>query len=151
MRLWRVTHVRHTQRAWSGEGARQKGGRWHSPGKPVVYASEHAALALLEVLVHVSARDLPVFRLVTGTLPDALVHTVRPEELPSGWDAYPYAPASQSVGDAWLEVATHIALRVPSSLVPGYNVLLNPRHRESVQLDAEPGGHEIPYARRAPP
>lgn len=117
----------------------------------MVYASEHAALALLEVLVHVSTRDLPMFRLTTGTLPDALVHTVPPEELPGGWDAYPYVPTSQRVGDAWLEAGKHVALRVPSSLVPGYNVLLNARHAEFARLDPEPEAHEIPFARRAPP
>jgi RES domain-containing protein len=36
----------------SGEGARLCGGRWNSPGHAVVYAAEAAALAVLEVRVH---------------------------------------------------------------------------------------------------
>ena len=40
----------------NGHGARQYGGRWNSPGRPLVYAASAAALAVLEVRVHL---DLP--------------------------------------------------------------------------------------------
>ncbi len=40
----------------SGEGARRLGGRWNTPGRPLVYAASSAALAVLEVRVHL---DLP--------------------------------------------------------------------------------------------
>ena len=36
----------------SGEGARLYGGRWNSPGRPLVCAAETAALPVLEVRVH---------------------------------------------------------------------------------------------------
>jgi RES domain-containing protein len=117
----------------------------------VVYASEHAALSLLEVLVHVSPRDLPAFRLMAGNIPDGLVKTVAPGDLPDGWDAYPYTPASQRAGDAWLTAGDRVALKVPSALVPGYNVLLNPRHEAFAHLETEAEAHTIPYARRTPP
>lgn len=39
-----------------GEGARLYGGRWNSPGRPLVYAASTAALAVLEIRVHL---DLP--------------------------------------------------------------------------------------------
>ena len=42
----------------TGEGARLVGGRWNSPGRPLIYASESIALCLAECLVH-----------VTGSLP----------------------------------------------------------------------------------
>jgi RES domain-containing protein len=41
----------------AGEGARRYGGRWNSPGRPNVYAASSAALAVLEVHVHL---DLPL-------------------------------------------------------------------------------------------
>lgn len=150
MKLWRVVHRLHEGAAWSGEGARLKGGRWNSSGRAVVYASEHAALALLEILVQVTPRELPLFHLVAATLPDDLLQAVPAADLPASWDAYPHTPASQRVGDAWLDAQERVALRVPSTLVPGWNILVNPRHAQFRQLAVEPGAHAIPYALRAP-
>jgi RES domain-containing protein len=42
--------------AFDGEGARLYGGRWNSPGRPVVYTAGSLALAALEVLVHLKSR-----------------------------------------------------------------------------------------------
>lgn len=41
----------------AGEGARRYGGRWNTLGHPMVYAAANAALAVLEVRVHL---DLPL-------------------------------------------------------------------------------------------
>ncbi len=54
MRLWRLTRAVHAD--LSGEGARRFGGRWNSPGRPLVYTAAEAALTVLEVRVHL---DLP--------------------------------------------------------------------------------------------
>lgn len=43
----------------TGGGARRRGGRWNSPGVPMVYASAHLSLAVLELLVHLESDDLP--------------------------------------------------------------------------------------------
>ena len=51
MKVYRFCHERFCH-DMSGEGARQKGGRWNPPGVPVVYASEHISLALLEVVAN---------------------------------------------------------------------------------------------------
>src|SRR3990172_1776005 len=48
---WRIVKARHAANAFGGEGARVEGGRWNSPGTPVVYTSQSAALAALELLV----------------------------------------------------------------------------------------------------
>ena len=94
----------------SGEGARQHGGRWNTPGRAMVYMAEHPALAVLEVRVHL---DLP---------PDLL-----PDEPPEDVDAMPADP--RAVGDAWLASGRTAVLRVPSVIVPHTsNPLLNPRH-----------------------
>ncbi|MBA2432688.1 MAG: RES family NAD+ phosphorylase, partial [Chthoniobacterales bacterium] len=47
---WRIQKARYATTAFSGEGARQYRGRWHSRGVPVVYLSSHQSLAALEVL-----------------------------------------------------------------------------------------------------
>jgi RES domain-containing protein len=57
MRLWRISNYADL----SGEGGRRAEGRWHERGRPVVYLAEHAALALLETMVHleIEYEDLP--------------------------------------------------------------------------------------------
>lgn len=150
MRVWRVTHRDHVAGAWTGEGARIRGGRWNSPGRTVVYASEHAALAVLEVLAYVRSQDLEMFRLLSATLDDDQIDTAPADGLGEGWDTYPHGAAARAVGDAWLAAGTSAALRVPSSLVPGYNVLLNPGHPGFAGLAVETGAQRIPFAQRAP-
>ena len=57
MRLWRLTRAVHAD--LSGEGARRFGGRWNSPGRPLVYTAAEAALTVLEVLEVRVHLDLP--------------------------------------------------------------------------------------------
>ena len=126
--VWRIVRPEHAASPYSGEGARLHGGRFNSPGRAVAYASEALSLAMLEQLVRVGAfRRLRGFLCVPATLDDTLVTTAGP--LPVGWDALPYTSVSQAVGDAWLDGARALALRVPSTVVPtDHNVLLNPLH-----------------------
>ena len=68
----------------NGEGARLYGGRWNSPGRPMVYAAESAALALLEVAgaPRPAARQLPDdYVLLRLDLDDLRVETVDPSRL----------------------------------------------------------------------
>jgi RES domain-containing protein len=131
MRLWRIASARYP--ALDGEGARLWGGRWNSPGRPVVYASTTAALAVLEKLVWVDPEDVPNdLHLYEIEVPDdAAPELVQVDRLPPDWtDAG--ASACREIGDAWLAAGTSLALSVPSALVPPdtreLNVLLNPRH-----------------------
>lgn len=56
-----------------GEGARLYGGRWNSPGRPMVYTAANPSLVALEMLVHL---DLPPelapsdYRLLSIRVPD---------------------------------------------------------------------------------
>src|SRR5437016_2636134 len=52
---WRIVKARHATNAFDREGARLEGGRWNSAGTPVVCTSQSAALAALELLVHLGA------------------------------------------------------------------------------------------------
>jgi RES domain-containing protein len=118
-----------------GEGARLYGGRWNSPGVPVVYAATHLSLALLEQLVHLNPEELPdAFRAFAVSVP----HDVRPEVLPVG-DLPPDREACRRYGDVWAESRRSALLIVPSIIVaarlqPGEvlteerNALLNPHH-----------------------
>jgi RES domain-containing protein len=138
MDLWRLCRRPHAD--LSGEGARIFGGRWNSPGRPVVYLAEHPALAALEVRVHL---DLPFellpldFVLMRVRLPDGLISEI----------ASVSGPETVATGDAWLIDGRSVALRVPSVLLPyAWNVLLNPRHPKiaSASIDSIEAFHFDP-------
>ena len=104
-----------------GKGARLYGGRWNSPGRPMVYAASSAPLAVLEVRVHL---DLPPdllpadYVLTTIDFDDLLLEEVI--DMPAETTLF---------GDSWLREARTPVLRVPSAIVPeSHNVLLNPAH-----------------------
>ena len=46
---WRIVKARHADGAFDGEGARSEGGRWNSPGTPVVYTSVQDSGVLLTI------------------------------------------------------------------------------------------------------
>ena len=121
MRAWRL--ARRPYADLSGEGARRAGGRWNSPGLPLVYLAAEASLALLEVRVHL---DLPL-----DMLPDDYIYLeVELGDLPiedAGLGAS--ADECRQAGDEWLASLRTPLMRVPSAIVPhSRNILLNPRH-----------------------
>ena len=59
MRVWRICRARFAAEAFSGSGARRFGGRWNSPGVPMVYASSSLALAAIELFVHLEPAQQP--------------------------------------------------------------------------------------------
>ncbi len=105
----------------AGEGARQYGGRWNAPGRPLVYAASSAALAVLEIRVHLDlAPDLlpDDYVLLTIDLRDLAIEELI--DMPSDTIAF---------GDAWLAGRRSPVLQVPSLMVPeSPNLLLNPTH-----------------------
>lgn len=119
MLVWRLARAPFAD--LSGEGARVYGGRWNSLGRPMLYTADSAALAVLEVRVHL---DLPPelvpndYVLVTVDLGDLPVETVAspPDD-------------TMSFGDDWLRDQRSPVLRVPSFIVPeNSNLLFNPVH-----------------------
>jgi RES domain-containing protein len=126
---WRIVKAAHADRAFTGEGAQRVGGRWNSPGVPVVYASEHKSLAVLEMLVHLDPRDAPRYVTFRLEFDEALVERRPADRLPSGWREEMPARAARLVGDAWVRAGRSAVLAVPSALIPEeLNYLLNPAH-----------------------
>ena len=120
-----------------GEGSRRVGGRWNSPGRPVVYMAQSVALAVLENLVHMSGQDYPTGHvIVEAIIPDhvrILGHTRFLDSQSSG------AMIERKAGDAWLASGESAILRVPSAVVQGdWNFLINPRHLDFAQIMVEP-------------
>ena len=105
----------------SGDGARLYGGRWNSPGRPLVYAASTAALAVLEVRVHL---DLPPELLPDDFVLMGIDLDNVPVETIAGFPANP-----QSFGDDWLRARRTPVLEVPSAIVPeSTNLLIDPLH-----------------------
>jgi RES domain-containing protein len=73
MRVWRICRKPYVDIALDGIGGMYTSGRWHTKGHPIVYTAYSAALAALEVLVHVDPLTAPPdLRLIAIELPDDL-------------------------------------------------------------------------------
>ena len=123
--------------AFSGEGARLYGGRWSSPGVPVVYTAGSLALAQLEILVHLpTERLLKSYVAFQAVVPDACIDVYPQGELPSSWRSNPSPEAVKQVGDAWARGEPSAVLQVPSAVVPSEPCfLLNPRHEDVGEIE----------------
>jgi RES domain-containing protein len=133
MRVWRVCRKPYVDTALDGSGGMYTSGRWHSKGNPIVYTASSAALAALEVLVHVDPLTAPAdLRLLAIELPDDLsIEVLEPIMLPEGWHSVPAPAALQILGSSWLMSGRTAALNVPSAVIKvERNFLLNPRHPE---------------------
>jgi len=128
----------------SGEGVRHVSGRWNTvaPYRNLVYASEHPALALCELLAHDDGLEnvaLIEFRIRSPGMESIDPASVR------RFFADGDVLATQRLGDDWYENGSFPLLEVPSALLPfACNYLVKPRHpkvtlqllrRESVAVD----------------
>ena len=126
MRVWRLARQAHA--ALDGEGARIHGGRWNAPGRPLIYTAGSAALAVLEVRVHL---DLAL---------DMLPEDYQLMAIDTGAVTIDEAPATalddpRSFGERWLAENRTAAVRVPSIIVPeDWNLLMNPQHPEAAGI-----------------
>ena len=133
MIVWRFS--RHV--ALDGRGGLLAPGRWHSRGREILYCAPNPATALLEVLAHSAVRTpeaLGDFQFVKIEIPDGVPRErVEDNELPANWTTRP--EMTRVRGDLWLREGTVALLIVRSVLVPEtYNVLINPRHTDAVQV-----------------
>lgn len=123
----------------TGTGAKLSGGRWNSPGMPVVYCACSIALATLETVHSLGAGSLPFNRyLVRVDLPDHVWQARRRlDPPPAGWDAIPAGISARLAGDDWLAGGASALLLVPSVIVPDEcNILVNPRHPDAAAITA---------------
>ena len=144
---WRLCKARHITTAWDGRGAAATGGRWNSPGTPVVYTASSRALAMLEILVHLAGADvLSAYVAIQIDFEESQVTVLGASELPPNWQAYPHPPETRAIGDDWVARLRTPVLRVPTAVVPfaleqlplEVNYLLNPNHPEFARLRSGP-------------
>ena len=117
--------------AFDSSGAFLQPGRWHSQGTRVIYAAEHASLAVLETLIHAGGRKLPPRAITRIQIPGSLTIESAP---------WMEMPDSQAFGDAWVSEARTPVLRVPSIAVNRMesNFVLNPGHPHFSQIRHDP-------------
>ena len=137
---WRLIKSRFARSAFGGEGARLYGSRWNSKGVAVAYAADSAALAVLEVLVHLqNPAILDAYSLATAAIPDELIESLPPRDLPANWRESPPSAVTQAIGDAWVASARSAVLRVPSAVLDhGHVYLLNPAHPDFRKIKVKP-------------
>lgn len=131
MRAFRL--CRATFPAYDGEGARRVGGRWNSRGTRVLYMSENRSLAVLEVLVHLSASLPDRYALGGADIPEsATLEVVDEARLPASWATLdPHERyVTKRIGDEWVEKQRSVVLSVPSGILGERNYVLNPAHPE---------------------
>lgn len=130
MNLFRITREKYSADL-SGEGARLFGGRWNSKGNAVLYTSEHASLAALEVLVNSPIRMLPSDLVLVELVidPPAEPVIIKAEGLGGDWKSYPAPIFLKETGDSWIQSCSSLLMKVPSVIIPEeFNVLVNPDH-----------------------
>ncbi len=140
MRVWRICRARFAGEAFSGLGARRFGGRWNSPGVPMVYTSSSLALAAIELFVHLEPAQQPDDLVaIAASLPAGEpAERAGPECLPPHWWSDDFE-ALRVFGDQWIREQRSLALEVPSAaLRVEWNVLINPLHRAIADLIIEP-------------
>ncbi len=102
----------------------------------MVYTARSAALAQLELIVHLQSQEvLRHYLLRSCSFNDTLVSFVRQASLPPNWKTNPPPPAVRRIGDRWAASMESPVLAVPSVFIPGnvvspeeMNFLLNPLH-----------------------
>jgi len=128
MRIWRISNYADL----SGAGGTYSPGRWNHLGTRIVYCAEHPALAMLEMLVHFDAEDLPdSYKLLEIDVPDEI--EAESVDLTEDWTEDPIL--SRDAFDAFCERGSSPLLTVPSIIMPRcHNVLINPLHPDHSAL-----------------
>ena len=134
MRVWRIYRQPYVSHALDGLGGLYASGRWHRKGVPIVYTATSAALAALEVLVHVDPLTAPAdLRLLTLDLPASCsTEVLEIGALSKAWADVPAPPELQLIAADWLRRAQALALSVPSAVISmERNILINPLHPDA--------------------
>jgi RES domain-containing protein len=123
--------------AFDTQGAFLHPGRWHSAGTRVIYAAEHASLAVLETLIHAGGKKLP---------PRAITRIHIPDDLLIETGEWADMPHSQAFGDMWVKQSLSVVLRVPSIAVNKMesNLVINPAHPDFGRIHHDPQ-EEFPF------
>lgn len=114
-----------------GTGAAAYAGRWHSKGTYILYTASSPSLALLESVVHMAGIPLVDYCMICLEIPDDNIVKTNIKDLPNNWYFNPAPGALGMIGDNFIKQNEHLALEVPSVIMPEEtNLLLNPNHAD---------------------
>jgi len=131
IKTYRLVKKKYTRKPLDGLGGLYVDGRWHSKGKPIIYSSESIALAKMEILTRLGGERplLKAYSVFEIVFDEAETCRLEQSDLPDEWDVWPYAEATQMIGDNWIDEGKYLALSVPSATEPRErNILINPLH-----------------------
>ncbi len=134
MRVFRLTKRKYAG-VLNGKGAAKSNNRWNSKGTEMIYTAESRALAMAEVVVHLSMDMLPDdFVMMEIDIPE----NVRVEEVVDfecGTYLWPPNHETQKLGDGFVRAEECAVLKVPSMVVNGdFNFLINPAHSDFEEI-----------------
>lgn len=135
-RIWRICKARYADEALTGRGAQRFGGRWNTPGVPMVYCSSSLPLAAIELFVHLEPNLQPddLVAVSAQLPPGEPAQRLEPNRLPPHWWTDDFEPL-RAIGDKWIREQSSLAIEVPSAaLRTEWNVLLNPLHPAIAKL-----------------
>lgn len=135
MLIYRISSSKYIEDL-SGAGAKQYGGRWNNKGTAVVYLAESRAMAVMEVLVHLSPEqvDRP-FVLATFDVPDDRIYDIGTFDLPEHWRDPQAADELKKIGDKFVRDGIYLLMKVPSIILEEeFNFIINPNHPDSKKI-----------------
>jgi len=134
VQIFRIADDRHP--IWDSHGAALVGGRWNSPGKPVISGSLNYSCAMLEILAHANIGRIPKrHRYIVVKVPgDVSIEFSDENSLPENWDSENSASA-KTYGDQWIREARSAILIMPSVIAKlDRNAVVNPIHPDFKKL-----------------
>ncbi|MBP6580385.1 MAG: RES family NAD+ phosphorylase [Sphingorhabdus sp.] len=126
MKLWRLCRAPHV--ALDGTGANHFGGRYSSPGRPVVSLASEAGLAVLVTLRYLMPDRLDAENdyQLGWTMVDS-----DPVRIPDSFSR----PAITEYVNTWLETRQSLLAAITSAVLPEADVILfNPLHPDAAQV-----------------
>lgn len=132
MEVFRLTRAKYAK-TLSGKGASLFGNRWNSKGVEMIYTSESRALAMAEVLVHLTLNQIPKdYKMLCIEIPHEInITAIAQKDVPKSWPKFPHTNLTQKRGDEFILNNKFCVLKVPSAVVYGdCNYLINPYHKD---------------------
>ncbi|WP_026451393.1 RES family NAD+ phosphorylase [Aequorivita capsosiphonis] len=132
MRVFRLSRKKYAEDL-SGKGAAKFVNRWNSKGIEMLYTAESRALAMAEVIVHLSLAMLPDdYMMIEIEIPETInIQVLDLKYLDTGWNVNLPRSNTQIIGDGFIHSKKYCVFKVPSAVVKGdFNYLLNPNHKD---------------------